>query len=338
MAGRKAIMVGTGGISRAWFPGIKKENVELVALVDLNPELARERAEQQELANVMITDDLGKALAETDADFAIDLTVPAAHCQVVCQCLEAGLDVIGEKPMAETMDQCRRMVDTAARTGRRYMVSQSRRYNATHQRIADTIRSGALGQVTSVHCDFFMGCHFGGFRDEMKSVLLNDMSIHHFDLARMFIDADPLSVFAEEYNPAGSWYAHGPNANCLFEMTDDIRFTYCGSWCAEGCHTSWNGDWRIVGTKGTLIYRRDEQPVGQVVTGDEGFNRPLEPLELAEAQDLPGNQHGALIEFLAALDGGPPPQGDSADNIKSMAMVCYAIDSAAQDKRLAIKI
>ncbi len=277
MAGRKAIMVGTGGISRAWFPGIKKENVEFVALVDLNPDAARQRAEQQELTDALITDDLAKALAETDADFAIDLTVPSAHCQVVCQCLEAGLDVIGEKPMAETMDQCRKMVDTAAQTGRRYMVSQSRRYSVNHQRIAQTVRSGALGQVTSVHCDFFMGCHFGGFRDEMKSVLLNDMSIHHFDLARLFTGANPLTVFAEEYNPAGSWYAHGPNANCLFEMTDDIRLTYRGSWCAEGCHTSWNGDWRIIGTKGTLIYQKDKEPFGQVVAGDEGFNRPLTP-------------------------------------------------------------
>lgn len=48
--------------------------------------------------------------------------------------------------------------------------------------------------------------HFGGFRDKMPSPLILDMAIHHFDLARYMSGADPVAVYAKEFNPAGSWY------------------------------------------------------------------------------------------------------------------------------------
>jgi len=332
----KAIVVGAGGISNAWFKPLKAEDVDVVAVVDLNKANAEQRIAEHEL-NAKATDDLDKALADHPSDFVVDLTIPDAHCEVTCESLETGRHVIGEKPMAATFEQARRMVAAAEKTRKLYMVSQSRRYNARHEQVRRTLETGAIGPVTHAHCDFFMGCHFGGFRDEMEHVLLNDMSIHHFDLMRMFTGLDPVAVYAEEYNPHGSWYAHGPNANCLFEMTGGVRFTYRGSWCAEGCHTSWNGDWRITGPKGTYIFEQDQPPRGQVVAGDEGFNRPLTEAPIADEPQLKGNgQHGALIEFLAAIDGGPTPQGECRDNIKSMAMVSAAIESAATGQRIDI--
>ncbi len=337
MANKRAIIIGAGGILGAWHKPLKAEGVEIAAVVDLDKALAERKIDHFQFTGAKAGDDLAAALCECEADFAVDLTTPSAHCQVVCQALEAGLHVIGEKPMSENIDQARKMVAAADQADRLYMVSQSRRYNATHQRIAATVRAGKLGRITSVHCDFFMGCHFGGFRDVMDHVLLNDMSIHHFDMARLFVEFDPVRVYAEEYVPAGSWYKDGPNAHCLFTMTDDIRFTYRGSWCAEGMHTSWEGAWRIIGEQGTLVYDR-EVLAGQIVAGDEGFNRPLADLELAPEPQVAGGQHGALREFLAALDGGPAPQGECHDNIKSMAMVDYAVQSAEAGRRVDVAI
>ncbi len=335
---KRVIIIGAGAILNAWHKPLKAEGVEVAAVVDLNKAAAEAKIAKFEFEGAKAHDDLGTAIAESNADFAVDLTTPNAHCKVVCQSLEAGLDVIGEKPMSETLDQARKMVATADQTGRLYMVSQSRRYVDAHQQIAATVKAGKIGRITSMHCDFFMGCHFGGFRDEMDHVLVNDMSIHHFDLARLFVDADPVSVFAEEYVPAESWYRDGPNANCLFTMTDDIRFTYRGSWCAEGMHTSWHGNWRIIGTKGTITYENDQAPRGQIVVSEEGFNRPLGDVTLAAAPELAGGQHGALQEFLSAIDGGPTPQGECHDNIKSMAMVDYAVQSAESGQRVEVTI
>ena len=276
----RAIVVGAGGIADAWFPPLAKEKVEVVAVVDLVKERAEQRIAKYRL-KALASDNLDKVLREAKADFAVDLTLPEAHCQVTCKCLRAGLAVVGEKPMASSMAEARRMVRTSEAAGRLYMVSQSRRWEPKHDALARTVAAGAIGDLTTLNCDFFLGAHSGGFRDEMPSPLILDMAIHQFDMARMIGGADPVRVYAEEFNPKGSWYKGDVAANAVFEMTGGVRFAYRGSWCAEGCHTSWNGDWRIIGSKGTLIYDHDKDPYGEVVAGNEGFNRPKKPVKIA---------------------------------------------------------
>jgi predicted dehydrogenase len=164
------------------------------------------------------------------------------------------------------------------------------------------------------------------------------MSIHHFDLARMFTGLDAQSALCEEHNPAGSWYAHGAAADCWFTMNGDVRFNYRGSWCAEGQHTSWNGDWRIVGTNGTLIYAAEADPRGQVVdpAGAPGFHRQLRPLQIMKVEPDATSFHGSLRDMLQALRGGATPQTECHDNIKSLAMVHAAIESSRAGKRVSL--
>jgi len=337
MARPRAIVVGAGGISGAWFPPLKEEGVDVKAVIDIKKEAAEARIAKYELSAVA-SDDLAKTLAEVEADFLVDLTIPEAHCDVTCAGLEAGFHVVSEKPMAASMDEARRMVATSEKTGKLYMVSQSRRWNTRHATIAATVAGGKLGVLTTLNCDFFLGVHFGGFRDEMPSPLILDMSIHHFDMARMLGGVDPVAVYAEEFNPAGSWYKGDVAANCIFEMTDGVRFAYRGSWCAEGCATSWNGDWRIMGSGGTMLYDHDEAPHGQVVAEGEDKRSKLADLDVVDTPVEKGGMHGALCEMLRFLETGEKPQCECHDNIKSLAMVFGAIESSKEGKRVEIRI
>ena len=203
----------------------------------------------------------------------IDLTIPEAHCEVTCAALEAGCHVIGEKPMAASLAQARKMIRASEKSGKMFMTSQSRRYDSNLDTAQTILRGGKLGTVSVINCDFYIGAHFGGFRDEMDSPLILDMAIHHFDLARYFTGLDAVSVYAREFNPRGSWYRGDVAATCIFEMNNGAIFTYRGSWCAEGFPTSWNGDWRFVGDKGTLLNEKDEGSRGEIVAGKSGFTR-----------------------------------------------------------------
>lgn len=337
MSSIRTVVVGAGGISNAWFPPLKQENVVVTAVVDLNLQNAQKQIQKYELTAEASTD-LAAMLRQHRPDFVVDLTVPEAHCAVTCAALRAGAHVIGEKPMAASMTQARRMVRAAEKAGKLYMVSQSRRWDAKHDVLQRTVLSGAAGTLTTMNCDFYLGAHFGGFRDEMPSPLILDMAIHHFDLARFFSGADPVAVYAKEFNPQGSWYKGDVAASCIFEMSNGIIFTYRGSWCAEGCHTSWNGDWRIIGDKGTLVYERDQAPRGQVVAGNEGFCRPLADVAIpAETLAFTG-MHGALREMLEFVRTGKRPQTECHDNIKSLAMVLAAIESSRKGRRVPIRI
>ena len=196
-----------------------------------------------------------------------------AHREVTVAALSHGLPVIGEKPMAASMEEARAMVEASDRAGKLYMVSQSRRYHAglqAYRRLIDR----ELGTLGILNADFYIGAHFGGFRDEMPSPLLLDMAIHTFDAAGTF-RAPILWRYAEEFNPPWSWYAGDACASGIFEMSGGMRFTYRGSWCAEGLHTSWEADWRTVGELGTAVWPGEGDPRGEVVSARDGFHSTM---------------------------------------------------------------
>ncbi|MCE5279147.1 MAG: Gfo/Idh/MocA family oxidoreductase [Planctomycetaceae bacterium] len=333
MAKEKAVVVGAGGISGAWFPPLKAEKINIVGIVDLDVERAKKRLADYQLECPVGTD-LADMLKKTRPDFVVDLTIPEAHCAVTCTALKAGCHVIGEKPMASSMAEARKMCATAKATKKMYMVSQSRRWQGNETRVRKTLQKNRIGTLTTFNCDFYIGAHFGGFRDAMDSPLILDMAIHQFDLARYMTGTDPVAVYAKEFNPKGSWYKGDVSAMAIFEMTNGVMFCYRGSWCSEGCHTSWNGDWRFIGDKGTLLYHHDQVPTGQVIQNKEGFFRQLKDITADEAPMKFGGMHGALREMLAFIRTGKKPQTACDDNIKSLAMVHGVIESSKTGKRV----
>jgi len=188
-----------------------------------------------------------------------------------------------------------------------------------------------------VDADFFIGAHFGGFRDVMDNVLLLDMAIHTFDQARFISGCDPVAVYCHEYNPHGSWYKGNAAAICVFEMTNKVVFTYRGSWCSEGYNTSWESNWRAVGSKGTVVWDGAAQPKCQRPAGTEGFFRKLEDVPLPEIKVEHGGHEGVLQEFLTCVRAGTTPQTVCDNNIKSLAMCFAAIESAKTKKRVKVK-
>ncbi len=335
MAAFKALIVGAGGMGRSWGRNLSDcEETEVVGWVDLRAEVAAQAADEFRFAGIYTGDDLGKALAETRPDFVVDVTVPEAHHDVTLQALAAGVPVLGEKPMAASMREAREMVAASEKAGRLYMVSQSRRYDGRLHAFRQLIEAhtGPLGILKS---DFFLGAHFGGFRDEMAHVLVLDMAIHTFDAARYLSAADPVSVYCEEYNPAWSWYKGDASANALFEMTGGLRYLYAGSWCSEGRHTSWEAEWRAVGPKGTATWDGHGAPVAEEVVEQTGFHHKTESFTGTVPEGY-GGIAGSLRDFLHALQTGATPMGECHDNIKSLAMVFGAIESAETGKRVPI--
>jgi predicted dehydrogenase len=337
MAKFKALLVGAGGMGRQWGKNLKScEETELVAWVDIRPGAAEKAAAKLELPNVITGSDLRDAISAAKPDFVVDVTIPEAHHDVTLTALAAGLPVIGEKPMADTMERARAMVRASEQAKKLYMVSQSRRYNNNLAALRALIanRLGGLGILNS---DFYIGAHFGGFRDEMKSPLLLDMAIHTVDAARYLSGADPVAVYCDEFNPSWSWYKGSAGATVIFEMTGGLRYTYRGSWCSEGGSTSWDAEWRAVGPEGTAAWDGTNAPVAHIVKERGEFICKTEAIEARVDAGHEGIA-ASLRDFLRALDTGQPPMGECHDNIKSLAMVFAAVESASQRQRIAIAV
>lgn len=335
----RVVMAGCGGITRAWLNhASERTDLDFVGLVDLLPENAAKVQEQFNLSNARIGTDLAQMLDATGPDVVFDCTVPAAHKSVVLTALAHGCHVLGEKPLAESMADAQEMLAGAQASGKTYAVIQNRRYLDSIVRFREVIRAGQIGPLTTLNADFYLAPHFGGFRDEMEHVLLIDMAIHSFDQARYIADADPVSVYCHEWNPAGSWYAHGASAQCIFEMTNGLVFNYRGSWCAEGLQTAWACDWRAIGQKGTARWDGEDEIQVAALVGSEGFFHETARLEPPATPALEFTNHAGVInEFVESLKSGTLPQTVCTDNIKSLAMVHAAIESAESGRKVAIK-
>lgn len=326
----RLVQVGAGGMGRAWLGAIAADaDVELVGLVDLNTEVAAAAAAEAGFGNVPVATSVAALLeAGVVVDAVVNVTVPNAHHPVNSAALAAGLPVLCEKPLAESVAECLSMVAAAELSGQLLMVSQSRRY----WRAVSTLRSqlAELGPVASASCRFFKAPHFGGFREEMPYPLLIDMAIHQFDLARHLIGTEPTSVFCRSYNPSWSWYAGDAAASVIFEFGEDVTFTFDGSWCAPGLETSWNGAWRFGTARGTAAWDGDNAPVAETSDGMRLPNDlPEEPEQIA----------GSLTEFVAALRARAAgsrvtPNGEAHTNVLSVAMVEAAVRSAETGQRV----
>ncbi len=333
-----AVLVGCGGMSGAWLSVVDDDpDLQVTGLVDLKPENAQARAEEYDLPDDVVYESLDEALDREDPDIVFDVTVPAAHHEVTMKALSAGCHVMGEKPLADSMEHAREMVARADEVGKLYAVMQNRRYLPTAPSAAKMARDGTIGKITTVNVDFYIGAHFAGFRTEMDHPLLLDMAIHTFDQARQLTGADPLSAYCKAFNPEGSWYQDGASAMCVFEMTDDIVFNYRGSWCSEGYPTPWAGSWRIIGTEGTEMWDEDK-PCAEIVQDADQFISETKEVE-AEDVPVPAEGHeGCINEFLKCVREGGEPQTIARDNIKSLAMVFGAIESDAKGAPVEIEI
>jgi len=270
-----------------------------------------------------------------------DVVVPQARRDLVLTAFAHGCHVLTEKPMAASLDDARAILEGAQKHQRIHAVIQNRRYLGNVRRIRRFLDSGALGKPTSLHADFFIAPHFGGFREEMDHVLLVDMAIHTFDAARYMINAAPTAVFCREWDPPNSWYKSGSSAFASFDFDNGAVFNYRGSWCASGMKTSWESSWRFVCEKGTLLWDGfDTLHAERATATRDGIFEVMEPVAVPplSAADRIGGHEGVIRDFVAAIASGTQPETSGADNIKSLAMVFGAIESAKGRKCVSIDL
>jgi myo-inositol 2-dehydrogenase/D-chiro-inositol 1-dehydrogenase len=144
-------------------------------------------AAARDFPGVPVHRDYRELLARPDVD-AVDVVVPnALHAEVGVAALEAGKDVLLEKPLAPTLEGCDRLIAAARRTGRVLTVGHELRLSHQWGAIKTLIDAGDLGDVSSATMSLFRFPYrpgSGGWRHEVGQVgsWLMEELVHHFDL------------------------------------------------------------------------------------------------------------------------------------------------------------
>jgi len=142
----KIAVVGTGIIGIDHLNAIKSsDRCELVAVCDNKEDVAKEIGEKYGVPYFVDYHDI---LDNVDAD-AVILNLPHfLHCDVSVYFLEKGVHVLVEKPMANTVEECERMIEASKNSGKKLAVGHIQRFFESNKAVKEIVESGELGKLS----------------------------------------------------------------------------------------------------------------------------------------------------------------------------------------------
>ena len=230
-------IVGTGGRSYLYLQALTGEHAgdgELVGVCDLNPGRLKRAAgfagDRGAPAPAYGPEDFQRMLRETGAERVIVTTPDFTHADYIVLALEAGVDVVTEKPLTIDAESCRRIFAARRASGRSVRVAFNYRYSPPRTLVKQVLMSGAIGKVTALDFEWRLDTHHGAdyfrrwHRNKANSGgLLVHKATHHFDLINWWLGSTAATV-----------RARGRRAFYRPETADALGLTGRGERCA-GC-------------------------------------------------------------------------------------------------------
>lgn len=315
----KILQVGSGLRGRHWAQFVKQHpDVTCVGLVEPDNAARDKGREIVGDPGCQYFPDLDTALRTVKADAALVVTPSATHASTSIKCLQAGLTVMVEKPLAISVPEARSVLETAAATGKQVIVAENYRFWPSERTIRRLLQENFLGRIdNAVMIDRrnqpsrVEGPWFG----KIDYPQLQEIACHHFDSLRGFF-GQPGNIAVRVWNPQGSDYKHGAHTEAFIDF-NGVRVQYIGTLLSKRYGFSlW-----IEGEKGVLWTNR--KYVAFRPGGSRWF-RPMRNDKVPKGDERPYPQGGttSLLNSLrdAVLKGtSAETRGD--DNVWTVAMV-----------------
>lgn len=204
---KKFAIVGTGSrgiMFRTALLDTYAETCELTCVCDQNPLRMKAWLEEVDCNVPSYSPEQFEAMIRIHSiDTVIVTTIDRTHHEYIIRAMEAGCDVICEKPMTTDPGRCCKILATAERTGKRLTVTFNYRYAPRNCKMKEFLQSGIPGRVHSVHFEWLLDTKHGAdyfrrwHRDKRNSGgLMVHKSTHHFDLINWWLETTPKTVFA----------------------------------------------------------------------------------------------------------------------------------------------
>ncbi|MDY7009420.1 MAG: Gfo/Idh/MocA family oxidoreductase [Planctomycetota bacterium] len=192
-------VIGCGGIaSRRTIPEFKKivSNAEIVSVMDISAERAKQVAEQFEVPHFCNTEE---ELLARDIDAVYIATPQNVHASQTIQAAEAGKHILCEKPIAITVEEVDRMEKACAKVGVKFMLAWCMRQNVYHKQARELVQSGTLGQIVMGRAQ--LTCWYPPIPDAWRQDIsishggaLLDMGTHCLDILEWIMGAKIVEV------------------------------------------------------------------------------------------------------------------------------------------------
>ena len=307
----------------------QSDGTDIAAIIDPSP--ASRKRFGGENPTIPWFENLDAALAAGPYDAALLVTPPDGHMDQCRQLFDAGLPILAEKPLSDTLESSIAIVDLADAAGLPLTVGLNFRYLPCSQTMRAWLTGERLGQVGFGQFSYLRNRDgkrpgLNRYPLSMEHPMMLEQTIHHLDLVRFCHGREVEEIMCRTWNPPWSMYAHDANVHCLLAMEDGVEVNYFGTWSG-----GWNTpdfEWRIDCAGGVFVQRQ----LHSDCTFARSDDTALTPIEIDNAEPFYDDTRMLLEAFVAAVKNGTPPPCDGRDHLRSLGLCFAGLESSETGK------
>ena len=332
----KFAILGCGRISYKHIEALinNKEEAQLVAVCDIIEDKAKERKKQYEEAientDVKVYTDYLEMLGKEDIDVVSIATESGYHAKLAIDCMNHGIHVLVEKPMALSVADADKMIATAKKNNKKICIAHQNRFNPPIQKLRKAIEEGRFGKIINGTArilwtrddNYYKQASWRGTRALDGGTLMNQC-IHNIDLLQWMMGSEVERVHCERDTFLRN-----------IEMEDFgailIRFKNGSIGIVEGSACVYPKNLEetlsIFGEKGTVVI--GGLAVNEIKTWQFADERDYDKIdESAEVDNVYGKGHTPLYKnFIDAINTNTEPLINGKEGKKAMEIILKAYD------------
>ncbi|KPJ56389.1 MAG: hypothetical protein AMS16_02540 [Planctomycetes bacterium DG_58] len=337
----RAGIIGCGKVARTLHipEYLNCEDTEPVAYCDVDRQSIAETVERY--GERPTYKDYRQMLAEEKLD-CVSVCVPNyLHCEVSVSALDAGVNVLVEKPMALTLKEADKMIAAAKKNRKLLMVSQTQRFSAVHKKAKEVIDSDILGDILHVTTAFGHPGPEGWsprgkwFFQKKKAGFgpMADLGIHKSDLIRFLTGKEVASVSAFTSRQEKTNTDVEDNFVSVLRFTDGTLGTLTTSWTVKGMETNYTYLYCKNGTLAISVI--PDRPLVAFVSNPQcviDFPVPAIQTNIEDTWQL-----GIVDNFAATILGREECLVPAEEGRKALAIILAADEAARTRKTVTVK-
>lgn len=345
-------VVGIGNMGSShckWLDGGMVTNAVLSAACDINPvKIENIKKQLKHPESVRFYDDAETMFKSGDVDAVIIAVPHYDHPRLSIAALDAGLNVVCEKPAGVYTKQVKEMNARAAKSDKIFALMFNQRTNLLFKKMRDMVAEGAVGNIKRTNwiitnwyrsqSYYDSGSWRATWAGEGGGVLFNQAP-HNIDLFQWITGMMPVSV--RSFCHFGKWHD--------IEVEDDVTayFEYAngatGVFVTSTADTPGTNRFEIMGDGGKLVYddgkltyyklKQNEREYNATYTG--GFGEPGYDSEVITVEDDSRPQHVRVLNNVAnAILGLEPLYIDGKEGIRGVELADAMLLSTWLDKKV----
>jgi len=199
----KYALIGCGRISRNHIAAAMNNSLEIVALCDIIPENINEKMNMLKLpATVRQYTDYQKMLEIEKPDLVAVTTESGKHASIALDCIDAGCNLIIEKPITLSLKDADAIIAKAKQKGVKVCANHQNRFNKPIKKIREALEAGRFGKLLygTAHIRWFRSKEYyeqAAWRGtwELDGGALMNQCIHDIDLLRWMMGDEIIEVY-----------------------------------------------------------------------------------------------------------------------------------------------